>query len=63
MAFDLDQLINKNLQQTLKNYLCVDSLESYDIKIEKLLPQNRSQLFNICFNLTYKCLAKINVIF
>ena len=54
MPFDLDQLINNNFRQTLKSYLCVDSLENYDIKIEELFSQSKScQLFNIYFKLTY----------
>ncbi|WP_373035556.1 hypothetical protein [Sulfurimonas sp.] len=53
MTFNLDQLIHKNYEQTLKDYLNVNSLENYDIKIEELLPQNKSQFFNIYFNFTY----------
>ena len=61
MTFDLDQQINKNFRQILKNYLSVDSLEDYDIKIEELRPQNKSyQLFKICFNLTYQLLLLKN---
>jgi hypothetical protein len=54
MTFNLDQLIHKNYEQTLKDYLSVNSLENYDVKIEQLPPQSKSQFFNICFNLTYK---------
>jgi len=60
MTFDLDQQINKNFRQILKNYLSVNSLENYDIKIEELFPQSKSQLFNICFNLTYQLLLLKN---
>jgi len=61
MTFDLDQQINKNFRQILKNYLAVDSLENYDIKIEELRPQDKSrQLFKICFNLTYQLLLLKN---
>jgi len=54
MTFNLDQLIHKNYEQTLKDYLSVNSLENYDVKIEQLPSQSKSQFFNICFNLTYK---------
>lgn len=61
MTFDLDQQIDKNFRQILKNYLSVDSLEDYDIKIEELRPQDKSrQLFKICFNLTYQLLLLKN---
>jgi len=63
MTFNLDQLIHKNYEQTLKDYLSVNSLENYDIKIEELLPQSNNQYFNICFALTYKLtLLKNNIL-
>jgi len=60
MTFNLDQLIHKNYEQTLKDYLSVNSLENYNIKIEELLPQSKSQFFTICFNLVYKLTALKN---
>jgi len=61
MTFNLDQRINKNFRQILKNYLSVDSLEDYDIKIEELRSQDKSrQLFKICFTLTYQLLLLKN---
>lgn len=53
MAFDLEQLLNKNFEQILKNHLNIESLENYDIKVELLSEKNNQLFFNICFDLTY----------
>lgn len=53
MAFDLEQLLNKNFEQILKNHLNIESLENYDINVELLSEKNNQLFFNICFDLTY----------
>ena len=51
--FDLDQLLNKNFEQILKNHLNIESLENYEINVELLPEKNNQPFFNICFDIIY----------
>lgn len=54
MIFDLDNMINKNCEQILKQYLGVDSFENYDVKIQLLSQNDNQRFFDTYFKLTYK---------